>query len=548
MPNFYRYLTLILSFFTCSVFSQEDSMQTLSQFLNEFISSYAEKSIAYCKAYWILQTTGDPASQDLVTQLSIERKLLLSDKQTYEKLLEYKKQKIDDPLLERELNILLRLFKGNMIPEELIEKISKKEAEISFNYANFRPIYRGKKLSQNDILEVLKHEKDPQVRKEIWEKSKEIGVVLAPLILEVVKLRNEAAHLLGYNNYFEMQLDLKEINADWLHNFLENLLRKSQSSFDHAIEEINQSLSKEYSIDPNKCFPWFRKDLFATKDPLIDDKIDEIYKNLDPIKVAKAFYSAMGIDVDPILQKSDLYEKEKKNQHAFCLNVDHQGDVRILMNVVPSYFWMGTTLHEFGHAIYDLGNDPELSYLLKSIPHMFTTEGVALLVERQTLNKEFLLNIAKVLPEDFLIEKMQKSLARRQLVNSRALIAMTAFEEELYRDPDQDLNALWWDLIEKYQKIPAPDRKGHQDWAALYHIGLSPVYLYSYVLGEVFASELKEKIATLYPGKPLFSKEASLFLQERLFAPGDSYSWDKLIEHVLDHPLNCDAWVKEFAY
>ena len=73
---------------------------------------------------------------------------------------------------------------------------------------------------------------------------------------------------------------------------------------------------------------------------------------------------------------------------------------------------------------------------------------------------------------------------------------MTAFESELYRNPTQDLNRLWWQLVEKYQKIRAPkDREGKWDWAAKYHIGLAPVYYFSYLLGEMFASAIQEALA-----------------------------------------------------
>lgn len=549
MRSFIRYSLIVLTLFTNSIFTQNFPMDTLQNFLKDFMPVIEEKSKALSKAIWILETTGSSDAQDLVAILDTEMRILFSDRQIYEKLLEFKQEKIFDPLLQRQLDNLIRSFKGNMIPKELAKQIAEKEAALTNTYANFRPAYKGKKLNENEILDYLKNEKNPVVRKEIWEKSKEIGDKLAPQIIEVVKLRNKVAQTLGYPDYFQMQLDLQEVDSTWLQDFFDDLSQKSKTSYDNMMQEIENTIKKTYSVDSKDCYPWFWKDPFCQEDPIPYEKTEEIYKTFDLLSAAKAFYHQMGLDVDSILIRSDLYERDKKNPHAFCINMDRKQDVRTLMNIKNSQRWMDTILHELGHAVYDLGYDSSLHWSLRSPPHMITTEAMALMAGREATNPLFLQTVAKVSPDlNPMLGKLKESQKRRQLIFSRWALVITAFEKEMYRDPDQDLNALWWNLIEKYQKIAAPDRKGHQDWAAKYHVGLAPVYYFSYLLGEVFASGMKEKIAILYPGKPLFSKEASEFLQERLFFPGDRYAWDKLIEHVLDHPLNSDAWVKEFAY
>ena len=142
----------------------------------------------------------------------------------------------------------------------------------------------------------------------------------------------------------------------------------------------------------------------------------------------------------------------------------------------------------------------------------------------------------------------QLGLRRRQLIFSRWVLVMTAFESELYRDPTQDLNALWWKYVEKYQKIRAPkNRAGKADWAAKYHIGLAPVYYFSYLLGEMFASAIQEALVHHCGAAALSNEKAGQFLRQKLFAPGNRMSWDELVRHVTGHPLTPDAWLKEFA-
>ena len=70
--------------------------------------------------------------------------------------------------------------------------------------------------------------------------------------------------------------------------------------------------------------------------------------------------------VDEIMKNSDLFEKPGKNQHAFCTDIDKLGDVRVLCNVKPNSYWMGTLLHEFGHSTYDRYKDFNLPFILET--------------------------------------------------------------------------------------------------------------------------------------------------------------------------------------
>lgn len=67
---------------------------------------------------------------------------------------------------------------------------------------------------------------------------------------------------------------------------------------------------------------------------------------------------------------------------------------------------------------------------------------------------------------------------------------MYRFEQQMYQNPDQDLNALWRDLVEKYQMIKRPANRNEPDRATKIHIATSPCYYHNYLLGELLASQL----------------------------------------------------------
>jgi len=580
------------------------------EFLDVFVPKVAKKSRQLNKAVWLLETTGSADAAELKAELDAEVRLMYNDSKTYEKLLDWDKDSaLKDPLLKRQLNVLIRAFKQNMIPPKLLGEIVQKEASLAQVCANFRPEVDEKKLSENEILEILKTETQPTRRKKIWEASKEVGEALAPQILQLVDLRNEAARAMGYADYFQMSLELQEVDSRWLKQIFDEAAAKADKAYSAVINEIEEKQSTMYGVPKNELGPWAWTDPFGQEDPLDRTDLDALVAGVDISAASRSFYEKMGLDVQPILDRSDMHERPGKNQHAFCLNIDRESDVRTLNNVQSTIKWMETVLHELGHAVYDLGFDKTLPWLLREPPHTMPTEAMALLAGRQAYRYEALKelvghsearertqkilpsglcqspgdstidnggsinliqpplsiadprelshqpgrqNLLSTLPKEPLLKKadqiLQRSLQRRQLIFSRWALVMTFFESELYRDPKQDLNRLWWSTVEKYQKIHMPTgREGKCDWAAKVHIGLSPVYYFSYLLGEMFASVIEETLVQQTGSRDLTSEKAGLFLQQKLFSPGNSMPWSQLVEHVSGKPLSPEAWIAQFA-
>ncbi len=534
--------------------SPQKSEESFESFLQEFIPRVASKSKQCNKAHWLLETTGSEDCADLKAELETELRLLFNDQSTYEKLQQWSTEsKIKDPIELRQLNILTRNFKENNIPKELMAKIAHQEANLMLSYGNFRPKLKGRKLSENDIRGLLKSEKNIELRKSIWEASKEIGQFLATDILVLVDLRNQAARSVGYSNYFQMQLDLKEVDDAWLFKTLEEVAYGSSKAYDQVLQEIETYQSEFFGVNKEALGAWAWKDPFCQEDPLAFNSLDSLVQEISEVDLCHfgvELFCKMGIDLLPILHQSDMFERSGKNQHAFCINIDRGSDIRTLNNVKPTLKWLETILHEFGHAIYELGFDSSLPWLLRTPPHMIPTEAMALLAGRQAYLPE-VISILHANGHDSakIISEGKRSLHRRQLVFSRWVLVMTYFEKELYRHPKQDLNGLWWSLVEKYQKIQAPKKRdGKNDWAAKVHFSMAPVYYYSYLLGEMFASSLQERMVHESGSSEIFCIKNGLYLQEKLFSPGNKMPWLELAKHAFGHEFNGDAWLKDFAH
>ena len=149
---------------------------------------------------------------------------------------------------------------------------------------------------------------------------------------------------------------------------------------------------------------------------------------------------------------------------------------------------------------------------------------------------------------------MIKNFLSSQLIFSRWAQVMMRFERELYYNPDQDLNSLWWKLKEKYQLMKKPENRNKPDFAAKIHIVSDPVYYHNYLLGEILASQLNNHIISHIYKKsgtltvPYYGeKEIGKFLIDKIFRHGARYRWDKLIQLATDEELSPRYYTDMFS-
>ena len=129
-------------------------------------------------------------------------------------------------------------------------------------------------------------------------------------------------------------------------------------------------------------------------------------------------------------------------------------------------------LHELGHSVYSSKNIPaSVPYVLRSESHILTTEGIAMLFERFSKDADWLQAMGVHVPDPAAFDRAgAKMLRAKLLVFSRWCQVMFRFEKALYDNPDQNLNDLWWNLVEKYQLVRRPDGRLAPDYASKIHI------------------------------------------------------------------------------
>jgi peptidyl-dipeptidase A len=229
------------------------------------------------------------------------------------------------------------------------------------------------------------------------------------------------------------------------------------------------------------------------------------------------------------------------------MDVDREGDIRVLANVEQNQYWMETLLHELGHGVYAACFDAGLPWLMRDC-HLVATEGIAILCGRLARDPEWLTRVAGLPEADAaeLAPQLRAAHAAELLLFTRWVLVMTNFERSLYGDPESDLDARWWELVHRYQLVTPPDGRRAPDWAAKIHVACAPVYYHTYLYGQLVASQLAAALAR-DAGAFVDSEGAGRFLAERVFRPGLSVRWDRLLQQATGEPLSARHFAAEIA-
>ena len=535
-----------------------DTTDRARKFAKDHETRFRPLDVAGNLAWWTAQNSGK--KEDFAKKEEAQNKIdeYLADPKAFKELKELhdRRKDIDDKIIARSIDVLFLQYLEKQVDTALLKKMTAKSNVVEKAFNEYRAKVDGKEMTENEVRQVLKSSKDSDRRKTVWEASKGVGGVLEADLKDLVKLRNEAAKKLGFKNYHEMQLVLNEQNGKDLIDLFDELDELTREPFKAAKADLDARLAKMYGIKEADLMPWHYHDPFFQETPAVfTADLDAPFAKADLMEMCRKFYEGIGLPIDRVITASDLYEKKGKSPHAFCTDIDREGDVRVLANIKPNDYWASTLLHEFGHSVYSSKNIPkELPYVLRMEAHILTTEGVAMMFERLSKRETFLTKMGlKVDDPKAFDETGAKTLRYRLLIFSRWCQVMLRFEKGMYENPDQDLNKLWWGLVEKYQMVKPPPGRNAPDYASKIHIVSTPVYYHNYMMGELFASQLHHAIArdvykgadpntVIYAG----NKEVGDFMKKKVFDPGRTLPWNELTKFATGDTLKAKAFAEDF--
>jgi peptidyl-dipeptidase A len=451
-----------------------------------------------------------------------------------------------DPLLARQLKLVYLSAARNQQDDATIDELTRLETDVNAQCVNFRGRVGGKELNDNEIEAVLSESKDSAEVREAWEASKQVGAQVAASVRQLARVRNAAARAQGFRDHFQRSLTLDEIDENELLSLFADLEAATRRPYAELKDRINGLRAANFGIDRAALRPWHYGDRFFQRvPPLSPVSLDKLFEGKDLVALATATYDGLGLEVRDILARSDLYARPGKNQHAFCIHIDREGDVRTLNNLVPDKEWASTLLHELGHGVYDKYIDHDLPWMLRQPPHSLSTEAVASLMGTLTSEPAWLSAILGLSKREAnrLSAPLRDHERASRLIFTRWCLVMTYFELAMYADPERDLDTLWWDLVERYQMLRRPEGRQQPDWAAKIHIAMYPVYYQNYELGFLVLEQFRDRLRRT-AGGIVGQKKAGRWLLERVFKPGAKEDWADHVRTATGEPLNPKYFVR----
>lgn len=297
--------------------------------LRSFLKDYEAKVIPLSKesalSYFNASITGKDSDYERSAKAQIALERIHSDTAAFAKVKAFRESgNITDPLLKRQLDIVYLSYLGKQIDMKTLEELINRQTVIEQRFNTYRVRVAGRKLSDNQVDSILKYSENSLELEETWKASKRIGNKVATEIIELVKLRNRAAQSVGFANYYEMKMSLGEQDPAEIVSLFDQLDSLTRGAFEVIKGEIDSALTSRYKVKRSQLQPWHYQNRFFQEAPRIyDANLDLFYRDKDPVTITRAYFAEIGIPVDSILVRSDLYEKPGK---TMVLELKGNGD------------------------------------------------------------------------------------------------------------------------------------------------------------------------------------------------------------------------------
>lgn len=220
-----------------------------SEFLQSIQAQLSKQYKEITTNYYSGAVTGSESAFEKSAEAQFEYEKILSDKDNFTRIVSCTTDNSLSSIEKRIAEVLLNESKAKQVDNSLLKEMIDKQTEIEKLFTEFRVVIDGKKITDNEVENVLSNSSNSEEVKVHWEESKIIGEIVSNKLIDLIKLRNKSAQKLGYNNYHEMQLILSEINPEWLLDTFDKLDELTSPTFERMKSEIDSHLSAKFNID-----------------------------------------------------------------------------------------------------------------------------------------------------------------------------------------------------------------------------------------------------------------------------------------------------------
>ena len=420
-----------------------------------------------------------------------------------------------DQLLNRRRDLFLEEAAYTNISNDpkltaLVEQITRQENAMRYQADD-------RSLTRAELTDLVDHSPDRRLRQQAWEARAQLACANGDRIREAIKLRNELA-LQHTNELFSTFMLLRKgLETLKLFEWFDAIRSQTEPEYQALLGRMRHELQVD------KVEPWDLEFYFSARTNDFEQKRflpDEGWAK------TKQLAGSLGYDLDKLsvqLQIADL------SFAGAAYPILYGKDVKILASRYSGIYFYDRLLHSAGHALhYSMMSEP--SFLLRANGAEPFDEGVAQVIALRLYQPEVDTELFGLTPEQAKV--VAETYKLKEMFDLRSTMADSLFEFEAYAEPDQDLAVLYNRIHAKYLGV---DMHAASVWAYNPMYGSDPIYLQSYVVGEMVARQINHKVDQKFGTR--WNPEAGAYLQTRFFSRGASQTLDGLMRDGTGEPL-----------
>ena len=340
----------------------------------------------------------------------------------------------------------------------------------------------------------------------------------------MIKAMNSDAENLGYQNYYQMLMDFNSVDYSSIDEMISIIERETSSDYQQLLAISQKEICRQFEITPDEIGNKHYN--YSVRQMMVPENWNKKFTREEVVKIVQDFFAFGEFDISSIWKNSDIWYDEKKIDQSFffCPDVD-QKEYRIYADIKPSTFGIYTLLHEIGHAVHYNNVDANIPYLLKE-PHVISTEAVAIYFNDKIYHSPVLRSMMG-LPESPGSIYYEAFSDPMRLVFLRKMLRNIQFEKQIFENPNQNFNELWWNLNEKYLLYSTCKEERIPEWISNQHIvNASGGYLFY-----LFAFAISAQLEAYFPDDIIGPLKG--FMRY-----GDAMPWNDLLKQATGEELN----------
>ncbi len=449
-------------------------------------------------------------------------------------------------------------------PEALIikEKIARVEGKIMQIRAKrkegyFDPISKKfVEASQHEMITIMRTNADERIRKACFQSLEKLPLDTIDLYIEVIKLRNEFAKMVGYKDFYDYKVNFDDkMSKRELFSIFNSIYKKTKYAFKNVkkFEKEKPGLQKPWN------FGYMMTGSFVKEE-------DQYFHFKNVLEYWGRSFAALGINFQRGKLTLDLLDRKGKYNNGFCHYPDLvrfkngkriPGSSNFTSNAVPRQIGSGigglhTVFHEAGHAADRLNSQQEDVCVNTEYPPETVSwaETHSMFMDLISDSIEWRTRYAKNDKGDFypfdIFERKLKVVFPLRPLDMMYVMFVIFFEKEIYECKNLTKNFVLKTAKKVYRKYigRSEDSIGVLNIPHIYNWD-SSAYYHGYGLAELGVHQWREYFFKKYGyivDNPKVGKEMT-----KIWSYASIYPASKLIKMATGKKLGPDTYIRNIT-